>query len=63
MLAVASEYEWVFVIGPDGNDPYVDLAAVAPGWTNDMLVGRAGRTYVGNFGYDIFSEDLRPTGT
>lgn len=61
LLAVASEDRAVFAVGPDGNTPYVDLAAVAPGWTNDMLVGRDGRAYVGNFGYDLFTEELRTT--
>jgi sugar lactone lactonase YvrE len=61
MLAVASEDKRVFVVGAEGNEPYVDLAEVAPGWTNDMLVGRDGRAYVGNFGYDLFTEEMRPT--
>jgi sugar lactone lactonase YvrE len=61
MLAVASEDKRVFEVGPDGNSPYVDLSRVAPGWTNDMLVGRDGRAYVGNFGYDLFTEEMRPT--
>lgn len=61
LLAVASEDRAVFAVGPDGNEPYVDLSTVAPGWTNDMLVGRDGRAYVGNFGYDLFAEELRPT--
>jgi sugar lactone lactonase YvrE len=61
MLAVASEDKKVFEVGAEGNEPYVDLGAVAPGWTNDMLVGRDGRAYVGNFGYDLFSEEMRPT--
>jgi sugar lactone lactonase YvrE len=61
MLAVASEDKRVFAVGAEGNEPYVDLAEVAPGWTNDMLVGRDGRAYVGNFGYDLFSEEMRPT--
>jgi sugar lactone lactonase YvrE len=61
MLAVASEDRRVFAVGAEGNSPYVDLSAVAPGWTNDMLVGRDGRAYVGNFGYDLFAEELRPT--
>jgi sugar lactone lactonase YvrE len=61
MLVVASEDRRVFEVGPDGNDPYVDLSEVAPGWANDMLVGRDGRAYVGNFGYDLFAEELRPT--
>ena len=61
MLAVASEDKKVFEVGAEGNEPYVDLGAVAPGWTNDMLVGRDGRAYVGNFGYDLFTEEMRPT--
>ncbi|MBN9623055.1 MAG: SMP-30/gluconolactonase/LRE family protein, partial [Actinobacteria bacterium] len=61
MLAVASEDKRVFAVGAEGNELYVDLAAVAPGWTNDMLVGRDGRAYVGNFGYDLFGEEMRPT--
>src|ERR1700761_4118859 len=61
MLAVASEDKRVFAVGAEGNEPYVDLGAVAPGWTNDMLVGCDGRAYVGNFGYDLFGEEMRPT--
>lgn len=61
MLAVASEDKKVFEVGAEGNDPYVDLSEVAPGWTNDMFVGRDGRAYVGNFGYDLFAEEMRPT--
>ena len=61
LLAVASEDKAVFAVGEDGNTPYVDLSAVAPGWTNDMFVGRDGRAYVGNFGYDLFGEEMKPT--
>lgn len=61
MLAVASEDKKVFAVGAEGNEPYVDLGAVAPGWTNDMFVGSDGRAYVGNFGYDLFGEEMRPT--
>jgi len=61
LLVVASEDKRVLAVGPDGNAPYVDLSESAPGWTNDMLVDRGGRAYVGNFGYDLFSEEARPT--
>lgn len=61
MLAVASEDRMVFEVGKDGNTPYADLSDVAPGWTNDMLVARDGRLYVGNFGYDLFTDAPRPT--
>jgi sugar lactone lactonase YvrE len=61
LLAVASEDKRVFEVSTEGNEPYVDLSELAPGWTNDMFVGRDGRAYVGNFGYDLFGEELRPT--
>jgi sugar lactone lactonase YvrE len=61
MLAVATEDKRVFEISEEGNRPYADLTEIAPGWTNDMLVDRRGRAYVGNFGYDLFAEEPRPT--
>jgi sugar lactone lactonase YvrE len=61
MLAVASEDKRILEVGAGGNTPYADLSGVAPGWTNDMLVDRHGRAYVGNFGYDLFAEEPRPT--
>jgi sugar lactone lactonase YvrE len=61
MLVVASEDRLILEIGDSGNRVYADLAEVAPGWLNDMLVDRSGRIYAGNFGYDLFSEDPRPT--
>ena len=33
---------------------YADLSNVATGEVNDILVDDAGRTYAGNFGYDLF---------
>jgi sugar lactone lactonase YvrE len=62
MLAVASEDRRILEIGEQGNAPYADLADLAPGWLNDMLVDRSGRVIVGNFGYDLFADDPRPTG-
>ena len=32
---------------------FADLSALAPGYTNDMVVDREGRAYVGNFGFDL----------
>jgi sugar lactone lactonase YvrE len=61
MLVVATEDKRIFEISEDGNRPYADLTDLAPGWTNDMLVDRQGRAYVGNFGYDLFSEEPRAT--
>ena len=38
-----------------------DLAALAGGWCNDMVVDRDGRAYVGNFGFDRYAgEKPRP---
>lgn len=41
---------------------HADLASLAPSWCNDMVVDDAGRAYVGNFGFDLFSgEAMKPT--
>lgn len=61
MLVVASEDRRVLEVGPTGNAPFADLAELAPGWTNDMLVDGEGCAYVGNFGYDLFTEEVRTT--
>jgi sugar lactone lactonase YvrE len=61
MLAVASEDRRILEVGESGNRPYADLAELAPGWLNDMLVDRTGRVYVGNFGYDLFADEPRAT--
>lgn len=61
MLTVASEDRRILEVTASGNKPYADLSAVAPGWTNDLLVDEGGRAYLGNFGYDLFSEEQRPT--
>jgi sugar lactone lactonase YvrE len=61
MLAVASEDRCILEVGEFGNRPYADLAEIVPGWLNDILVDRTGRVYAGNFGYDLFGEDPRPT--
>jgi sugar lactone lactonase YvrE len=62
MLAVASEDRRILEVGEQGNTPYADLGDLAPGWVNDMLVDRSGRVIVGNFGYDLFADEPRPTG-
>jgi sugar lactone lactonase YvrE len=40
---------------------YADLAALAPFHCNDLLVTKAGRAYVGNFGFDPHNEAPRST--
>jgi len=61
MLVVASEDRRILEVSEAGNRSYADLSGVAPGWVNDMLVDRTGRIYAGNFGYDLFTEEPRPT--
>jgi sugar lactone lactonase YvrE len=61
MLVVASEDRRILEVSEHENQPYADLTGIAPGWTNDMLVDRSGRVFLGNFGYDLFSEEPRPT--
>ena len=36
-----------------GLEPFADLSPIATGQTNDMVIDRAGRAYVGNFGFDL----------
>jgi sugar lactone lactonase YvrE len=61
MLVVASEDRKIFEVGEFGNRLYADLEGIVPGWLNDILVDRSGRVYAGNFGYDLFGEEPRPT--
>jgi sugar lactone lactonase YvrE len=61
MLVVASEDKRILEVGEFANLPYADLTDLAGGWVNDMLVDTDGRIYVGNFGYDLFDEEPRPT--
>lgn len=61
MLAVASEDRQILEIGKDTNHVYADLSDLVPGWLNDMYVDDDGSIYVGNFGYDLFSEEPRVT--
>jgi sugar lactone lactonase YvrE len=61
MLVVASEDRRILEVSEHENKPYADLTDLAPGWTNDMLVDRHGRIFLGNFGYDLFTEEPRPT--
>lgn len=61
MLVVASEDRWILDVSDGRNQVYADLSETVPGWLNDMLVDEHGRIYVGNFGYDLFSEEPRTT--
>lgn len=61
MLVVASEDRRILEVGDFGNRPYADLDGIVPGWLNDILVDGTGRIFAGNFGYDLFGEEPRPT--
>jgi sugar lactone lactonase YvrE len=61
LLVVASEDRTILAVDGGRNELYIDLSDLAPGWVNDILVDRSGRVYVGNFGYDLFSEEPRAT--
>lgn len=61
LLAVASEDRRIFEVGRAANAEYADLNGIVPGWLNDIMVDGNGRVYAGNFGYDLFGEEPRPT--
>lgn len=53
LLAVSMDERRVYRREPDGSlVVHADLDGIASGEANDMLVDRAGRAYVGNFGFD-----------
>ena len=53
LLIVSMIDRRVMRMGTDGAlTPHADLSTVAPRRTNDMVVDRKGRAYVGNFGFD-----------
>ena len=47
--------------GPGGLELYADLARLATGPCNDMVVDAAGRAYVGNFGFDRHNNEAPRT--
>jgi sugar lactone lactonase YvrE len=63
MLVVSMLDRKVMRHEPDGSlAVHADLAAVAPGSCNDMVVDGRGRAYVGNFGFDMYGgEEARET--
>jgi sugar lactone lactonase YvrE len=54
MLVVSMKDRRVFRLETDGLALHADLAALAPGECNDMVVDATGRAYVGNFGFDMY---------
>lgn len=57
LLAVSMTAHRLFRVPADGGAPreYADLAPLARGEANDMVVDAAGRAYVGHFGYDLYA--------
>ncbi len=63
LIVSAMNSRTIQVVRPDGtNEPFADLSSTEPSLLNDLVVDEAtGRTYVGAFGYDLYSgEELRP---
>lgn len=53
LLVVSMSKRQVLVLQNDRLEPYADLRALASFHCNDMLVDNQGRSYVGNFGFDL----------
>lgn len=63
LLVVSMLDRKIWKLNADGKlTEHADLSGVAPRRTNDMVVDRKGRAYVGNFGFD-FDEGEAQTGT
>jgi sugar lactone lactonase YvrE len=62
MLIVSMRDRRVLRLEDDRLVLHADLAALAPGECNDMVVDTRGRAYVGNFGFDMYGgEEARET--
>lgn len=58
LLVVSMQERRLYRRGQDGQlAVHAELAAVHPGESNDMVVDRAGRAYVGNIGFDFGGGD------
>jgi sugar lactone lactonase YvrE len=61
LLVVAMTARQLLRVDPDGIKVHANLAGVADYHTNDMVVDRQGRAYVGNFGFHL-DEELKARG-
>jgi sugar lactone lactonase YvrE len=62
VLIVSQHDRKVLRLAPDGSvHEHADLAEVSRGIANDMLVSASGHAYVGNFGFDLGTEEPRTT--
>ena len=53
LVAVSMRDRQLLVLGQEGLTTYADLASVATGDCNDMVIDSKGRAYVGNFGAEV----------
>ena len=53
LLVVAMKHRQLLRVDPDGIKVHADLSPIATHYTNDRVVDRLGRAYVGNFGFPI----------
>ncbi len=61
MLIVSMKDRKLLKLTDEGPVAYADLSSVAGFHCNDMVVSTEGRAYVGNFGYDHYSEPEEKT--
>jgi len=63
LLVVSMSDRKLLRLDADGLKLHADLSGVAPFHCNDMVVDAAGRAYVGNFGFDLFTQPVVPKTT
>jgi sugar lactone lactonase YvrE len=61
LLVVAMHRRQLLRVDPDGVKVHADLSGIATYHANDMVVDKAGRAYVGNFGFAL-DEELKARG-
>lgn len=61
LLVVAMHRRQLLRVDPDGVKVHAELSGIATYHTNDMVVDKAGRAYVGNFGFAL-DEELKARG-
>ena len=61
LLVVSMVDRRLLRLDPDGLTEVADLSELASFHCNDMVVDQQGRAYVGNFGFDIFTQGVTPS--
>jgi sugar lactone lactonase YvrE len=57
LLVVSMRDRKVLRLDDDGLHEHADLSGVAPRHCNDMVTDARGRSYVGNFGFDLHAQE------